>query len=375
MILLIGDYSSVHYELSKALKDKGYSVILISDGDAYKKIKFDVSAPVLKSYNNKLINRLANIFRFFGFFGVKNYLNIKKSIDEINNIEVVQLINPVAISSLGALGNLLLIKYLRKRSTCLSLCALGDDYKWVSACLNKKYKYSALDSVKGNGLRGKFSRVYSLKYIYSPLYFLLDWYTRKKVNIIIPGLLDYKLAHDDDEKTTGIINLPLSELGFRQPVKSKYPLRIFHAWQKGKDLRKGNDVLDKMIYRYISEYGNSKIEYEIVSGVTYDEYLKKYIDSDIILDQIYSYDCGVTGALGMAGGKVVFSGFEIGHFERGINATPDEDELYKNFVKIIDSIELVDLIKNNAYEYADRNHRASSVAEQYLNFWRVTNKY
>lgn len=50
MILLLGDYSSVHYELSEALKKRGFKVLLISDGDDYKKIKCDVLIPGLKKY-------------------------------------------------------------------------------------------------------------------------------------------------------------------------------------------------------------------------------------------------------------------------------------------------------------------------------------
>lgn len=369
MILLLGDYSSVHYELSKALKESGKDVILMSDGDAYKKIKCDIQLPGITASKYKIINRILFVFRFFGFFGLANYFKVKKEIEEIDNINIIQIINPVVIPSLGALGNVLLIRYLRRRAPVLSLCALGDDYHWVKACLDKKFKYSAMDRVKGNGLQGVLSYMYSLKYVFSPLYYLLDRYACSKVDMIIPGLLDYQLAYTDDKKLTSIINLPLSEFGFKAPVSSKYPLKVFHAWQKGKEYRKGNDVLDRVVRRYISEYGNSKLDYEIISGVTYDEYLKKYIESDIVLDQIYSYDCGVTGALGMAAGKVVFSGFEIGHFETGINATPDEDKLYKDLVKIVESLALVDNIKNNAYKYAVENYSASIVADKYLYFW------
>lgn len=369
MILLLGDYSSVHYELSKALKESGKDVILMSDGDAYKKIKCDIQLPGITASKYKIINRILFVFRFFGFFGLANYFKVKKEIEEIDNINIIQIINPVVIPSLGALGNVLLIRYLRRRAPVLSLCALGDDYHWVKACLDKKFKYSAMDRVKGNGLQGVLSYMYSLKYVFSPLYYLLDRYACSKVDMIIPGLLDYQLAYADDKKLTSIINLPLSELGFKEPVSSKYPLKVFHAWQKGKEYRKGNDVLDRVVCRYISEYGNSKLDYEIISEVTYDEYLKKYIESDIVLDQIYSYDCGVTGALGMAAGKVVFSGFEIGHFETGINATPDEDRLYKDLVKIVESLALVDTIKSNAYKYAVENYRASIVADKYLYFW------
>ncbi len=369
MILLLGDYSSVHYELSKALKDKGYDVLLLSDGDAYKKIKCDILLPEIKKLKNKFLNIFMTLFRFFGLFGVKNYFIVKNEIERIENIKVVQLINPVIIPSLGAIGNILLIRYLSKKNIFISLCALGDDYNYVSACLNKKFKYSSMDKMYDNGFKSIAKYLYMLKYVYSPLYTMLDFYARKKVNIIIPGLLDYWIAHKSEKKIRDVIELPISKENFITPKKSKYPLKIFHAWQHGKELRKGNDVFDRVIKRYIREFGDSKISYEIVSGLTYDEYIKKYKDSDIVLDQVYSYDRGVTGALGMASGKVVFSGFEEGHFDLGINATSNEEELYKDFVQLINSLDLVDSIKNNAYNFALEKYDSEVVANKYLKFF------
>lgn len=370
MILLLGDYSSVHYELSKALSEKNVKVLLVSDGDDYKKIKCDILAPSLKSYNSKWVNRALTLFRFTGVFGVFNYLKLRKKIDKLNNIKVVQLINPVVIPSLGALGNILLVKYLRQKAEFMSLCALGDDYKWVSSCLNKKYKYSALDRLREGGIKNKFTYIYSLKYVYSPLYFFLDNYVRSKANIIVPGLLDYEIAYKNEEKLTPIIPIPISSDSFKKPEKSTYPLTVFHAWQKGKDNRKGNDVLDRIVHRYMST-NNDKIIYEVISGLTYAEYLEKYKQADIILDQIYSYDRGVTGALGLAASKVVFSGFEEGNFKIGVNSTPDEDKLFNDFSHLVDSLELVDSIKKEAFDYALACHNSDKVAEQYLKVWGV----
>ena len=366
MILLLGDYSSVHYELSKALKDKGYNVLLFSDGDAYKKIKCDILLPETKKYKNRLLNIIINLLRFSGLFGIKNYFTVKKEIEKINNIKAIQIINPVIIPSLGAIGNILLVRYLSKKNVFLSLCALGDDYKYVSACINKKFKYCPMDRIFENGIKSVGRYLYMLKYVYSPLYFILDLYTRRKVNIIIPGLLDYKIAYENEKNVNEVIELPISKENFMIPKKSKYPLKIFHAWQNGKELRKGNDVLNRMIEKYIQEFGNSKIDYEIINGLTYDEYLKKYKESDIILDQVYSYDRGVTGALAMASGKVVFSGFEEGHFDIGINATPNEDELYKDFIRLVNSLDLVDELKIKAYKFALEKYDSKKVANRYL---------
>lgn len=371
MILLLGEYSSVHSELAVALKSIHEDVVLMSDGDGYKKIGCDVKLPELKVFKPRWLNKLINLFRLTGIFGVKNYFNVKKEIEKVGGVEIVQIVNPVVIPSLGAVGNILLIRFLRKRSSIFSLCALGDDYTWVSACLNGKFKYSAMDRMRDAGILDFEKYLYSLKYIYSPLYRFLDFYARKEVDVIIPGLLDYKIAYGDHKKMAQIIPLPISLGKFSKPKQTKYPVKIFHSWQIGKESKKGNDVLDEIIKKYFREYGAEKIIYEIASNLPYEEYLKKFEDSDIFLDQLYSYDRGVSGVLGMASGKVVFSGFEEGNSSIGINATPDKSALYDTFVKLINNLNDIDRIKCNAYEYAKINHDSIAVAHRYLDAWRA----
>lgn len=369
MILLLGDYSSVHYELSEALKIDGRNVILMSDGDEYKKIKCDIKLPSMKMSKNNFLNKILTCIRFTGFFGVENYLIARREIEALGKIDVAQIINPVVIPSLGAIGNLMLIRFLRKKVRILSLCALGDDYSWVDSCLRRKYKYSALDRLQSAGVKKIINYMYSLKYVYSPMYRFLDFYARCKVDIIVPGLLDYKMAYQNNAKMVNIINIPVASHNFIKPEPVKYPVKIFHAWQKGKENKKGNDLLDEIVQKYIVEHGGDKIQYEIISGIPYNDYLERYRKCDIVMDQIYSYDYGVTGALGMAAGKVVFSGYESGNFDIGINATPDKDQLYKDFCQIINSLELIWKIKNNAYDFAMKKHEAKNVAGEYLKIW------
>ena len=368
MILLIGDYSSVHSELCSELKKNKYNVLLLSDGDSYKQLPYDIKVPDLKFYNSGLINKILTFIRFFGFFGLINYLKIKKILLEIPDINVVQLINPVAIPSLGALGNLLLIRFLRNKCDVISLCALGDDYNWVKACLENKYKYSAMDRLF-HSVDEFLSYINPLKYVYSPLYRYLNHYVIKKCDLIIPGLTDYELAYASHGKVTELIGLPVSNINFNQPKETKYPIKIFHAWQSGKESRKGNEILDKIVKKYISKHGNEKVIYEVVNNLPFNEYLSKYKNSDIIFDQVYSYDRGVTAALGMASGKVVFSGFEDGNFIYGINATADEEKLYCDFVTLIKSIDLIDSIKKNAYQYALKNYSSDIVCKKYIKQW------
>ena len=307
MIVLVGEFSGVHYTLAEALKRKGHEVVLISDGDAYKKFPCDISAPPM--YNGSL-KYFYLIFYYLGVTGLLNYFKLKNKISCINNIMVTQFINPVAIPSLGALGNFLLFRHFKKRSNIVSLCALGDDFNWVMSCLKGVYKYSALDRLFKGGVKGFLKYAYSLKYIASPFFVLLDFYVVKKSNCIVPGLTDYQLAYENKSRVLNKIPLPIDCTNSGAPTVAKYPIKIFHGWQVGKEAKKGNDLLHAAAERCVSYFGSEYVVYEVVGGLPYAEYIKRFNDSDIFLDQVFSYDCGVNALLAMACGKVVFSGFE-----------------------------------------------------------------
>lgn len=370
MIVLIGEYSGVHYCLAEALKRKGHEVILISDGDAYKKFPSDIAVPTAK-YSGA-VKYLHLFLYFFGCTGLLNYLKLKDRLSSIGLVNTVQFVNSVAIPSLGAIGNFLLFRYFKKRADVVSLCALGDDLHWVIACIKKEFKYSALDRLFQGGLKGFLKYSYSLKYILSPMFVLLDLYVVRKSDVIVPGLTDYELAYRKNKKSCGRIPLPIDSKGIVRPEGAKYPVKIFHGWQTGKEAKKGNDLLHAAAMRCMSDLGEDIVSYEVVGGLPYAEYIKKFNDADIFLDQVFSYDCGVNALLAMAHGKVVFSGFEyIQSDEVGVNALPSQDELYADLCDLVKNLSKIDRIKMNAYKYIREHHDSALVADQYLDIWHA----
>ena len=368
VIVLIGEYSGVHYCLAEALKRKGHDVTLISDGDAYKKFPSDITVP--QEHYTGMVKYIHLFLFFLGCTGLINYLKLKKRLSSIANIHTVQFINPVAIPSLGAIGNFLLFINFKKRADVVSLCALGDDRHWVMACIRKKFKYSALDRLFTGGLKGFLKYSYSLKYILSPMFVLLDAYVVSKSDIIVPGLTDYVLPYSNNKKSTGKIPLPIDINSMVRPEGANYPIKIFHGWQTGKEAKKGNDILHAAALKCVSSLGEGVVSYETVGGLPYSEYIKRFKEADIFLDQVYSYDCGVNALLAMASGKVVFSGFESNCVEDiGVNATPSVDEVFHQIVSLIKNKERIDTIKYNAYEYVVKTHESSIVADRYLKVW------
>jgi hypothetical protein len=369
-ILLVGEYSGVHSELAKALNALGHEAVVCSDGDSYKGFTRDISisGPVIKS---KLAIYLNIVKEYLGIRGLILYFKNSEKINRLKNYDVVQIINPVALECFGSIANILLIRKLSKNNKKMYLCALGDDYEWVSGCINGKFKYSALDRLSTK----TFHRyLFSLRYAYGLFFKTLHQTSVKLSDKIIPGLYDYKHVYLDNPKCVDVIPLPISLDKYSTPNKTTYPVKIFHGWQKGKELKKGNDIFAEAVLRLVNELGPDKVEYREVKSVPIDAYYKSYADADIFLDQCFSYDRGMNALLGMAAGKVVFSGFEPEAIKRrmsniGINAIPNSDNVYDELKKLILDTELIDVIKNRAYSYAREEHEAHKVASEYLFVW------
>ncbi|WP_200906577.1 hypothetical protein, partial [Gulbenkiania mobilis] len=194
-------YSSVHTELSLALKQLGHQVTTLSDGDAFKGFVPDIYFGV--TAQSSVVKKIfRSILDFLGIKGLTLLFQKRKILAKCQGYDVVQLINPVTLEPLGALANILFINYLSRKNKKLFLCALGDDYSWVSACLEGRYKYSPLDRIS---IKTLINYRYSLRYVYGFFYRSLDKYVKKKCSAIIPGLLDYKMAHADCHKLTDLI--------------------------------------------------------------------------------------------------------------------------------------------------------------------------
>lgn len=390
-ILLVGDYSGVHSELSRGLKALGHQVVVISDGDGYKNFSRDIdfgknknSSSDEESVKNGALKFLIKKFRsshaieliklireFSGLKGVFSYFKRRKDLDKLKDFDIVQLINPIAIESFGSIANFMLIRKLRNNNKSIFLCALGDDAQWVNSCIRGIYKYSPLDGYNWRRLR---DYSYSMRYKYGFFFGTLNLYCLKVCKKIIPGLYDYKLAYSGNIKCTDVAPLPISENDFCQPNKTSYPVKIFHGWQVGKELRKGNHLIHEAVNKIIAEYGEGMVKYSVAKSIPFSEYRKAFKNSDILMDQCFSYDRGVNATLGMCSGKVVFSGFENGSVildqeKVGINSAQSADDLYLQLKELIENIDLIDEIKFRAHCYSRKYHESKFVASRYIDIW------
>lgn len=382
-VLLIGEYSGVHTSLAKELKKMGHMVYIISDGDGYKKIgepDLFITYTPLRSKIKFFSIILSIYYVLMEFLGLKGFLRAIKYVKEIKDIkdyEVVQLINTRPFSNFSSLGNFILLYFLFKNNKKVFLCALGDDYTWVKYCLDGKPPYSKFDRLELKYI-GKF--LWPLAYVYGFGFKFLDKFVIKKSKKIIPGLFDYYIAYkhsDYKDKLSEIVPLPVNLIHSYQAFTfNNYPIKIFHGWQPGKELAKGNDIFDKAIKKLLLQYPE-KIEYEIVGGIPYDEYLTKFSDSTIYIDQCYSLDRGMNAILGMEAGKVVLTGlddstvnyFGIAMNQCAVDAPPNEYKIFEELENLILNPDVMEKISREAILFVKRHHDSTLVAKKYISIW------
>lgn len=381
-ILLLGEYSGVHNNLRKALIENGYEVLLLSDGDSYKSFDSDIFIKYKHiDSSNTIIKKIIKIYYLIlAYSGFKGTIQIFKHIDSLRKLkgyDVVQLINPIFLSDFGSIVNFAVFLYLKNNNKKIFLCALGDDYFWVKLCLDRKIKYSFFNRMNIRTI-GKY--VYPIRYVYGLLYPQLNKYIAKNCNAVIPGLYDYYMAYESVPNRTSIVPIIIPYLNNDQKIQGgiKEKLSIFHGWQPGKDLRKGNDIFDKAIRRLLKKYPDL-ISYNIVGGVKYEDYIRSFNNSDIFIDQCYSYDRGVNALIGMQAGKVVLSGFESEVKEYYgvkkapiINALPNEDSIYDQIEELIMKPEKVAEYKKSAKDFIKNYHNPEKILHMYFKIW---NKY
>ncbi len=360
-VLLLGDYSGVHYNLYRGLVENDVDVKLISSGDGYKKI------PTQIAWNTENSKKLS---RVLGIHGVK-FMDLNNSIlSSLVDYDVVQVINPNIIEGASINDNYKIFCDLKKNNKKIFLYSCGDDLNWVSSCMfgaKNKYWFNELS-------------FYLSKEVFHPLRYILNPYLRKLCNKvyadvdgIIPGSMDYSWCLGAYNNKKEMIPFPIDIAGIEfKPVRRKYVYNILHGKQPGKEIRKGDAYFIKSVERLAQ-----RLNYKSIGGVPYSKYIELIRDGDIFFDQIHSCDQGVNALLAMACGKVVYSGFSdeflkyynIRENSIGINASDDVLEIECSLENILSNKIDVEEISFGARNFVVENHDHKMIARKFMKVW------
>lgn len=364
-ILLLGEYSNLHYTLGEALREAGHQVLLVSDGDGWKNYPRDIN---LQRKRTGIRGSIPYVWKLF------------RLLPKLRGFDVVQLINPVFLD-LKPRWNEWVFDYLRKHNRRVSLGLFGDDTNILHKTQNNIYfKYTDLYA-GGRRISHPLNRERTRTW-FDPDRIYLTRYISMRADYLIACLYEYHKIYDTQEYFRRLHYAPLPidtcdiPSGFDKDFSNRR-IKVLIGIQKRRGLMKGTDQMLPLFEKLASEHPGL-IELHCVESVPFEEYRRLLKETDILVDQLYSYTPAMNALEAMKHGVIVVSGGEeeayefIGEEELRpiINLRPMEDE--RNYRKLEFLLQRPDQLKRMATEsitYIRKHHDARKVAQCYLRIW------
>ena len=373
-ILLVGEYSRLHNSLQEGLAALGHQVILISTGDYFKKYPSDII--IERSFDTGLARKIKIVIYVLFKFDITSWSMTRqffKNASSLKGFDVVQLINE---SPFGAAvkDEIKMISFLKQNNKKLFLLSCGTDYLSVQHQLSDVNPYSILSNYK-DGKVSKIEFKSILKYT-TPPFKELHQYLFKNIDGVIASDYDYHMPLSGNSKYLGLIPNPIntSKLSVFE-LDTKGPVVIFMGINRTNYHSKGISYFEEALVT-IQQKFPELVHIEVVENLPYDQYIKKYNDAHIILDQVFAYDKGYNALEAMAKAKVVFTGAEPAFMEHykldtpvAINALPNVESLVIALEDLIKHPEKIKEIGLAAHEFVVQHHHHKKVAQQYLDTW------
>lgn len=361
-ILLIGEYSNVHWTLAEGLRTLGHEVCVVSNGDFWKDYRRDIS----------LVRKCTKLG------GISYLLKTYALLPKFKGYDVVQIINPMFLE-IKAERIVPIYRYLKRHNSKIFLGAFGMDAYWVNACKRKPYIFRYSDFNIGDR---EILNDYTIEQA-------ADWQGTAKerlnkeiadsCNGIIAGMYEYHTAYRDyyPHKLT-YIPFPIysDRTSASAPHDGKQKVRFFIGINKSRNIYKGTDIMLRALERVATDYPN---ECEILKAenVPFEQYTNMVNSCDILLDQLYGYSPGMNALLAMSKGKIVVGGAEeecydiLGEKDLRpmVNVVPDEEDVYRQLERLIKEKEKIATMQRDSIEFIEKHHTPEKVAKQYLDFW------
>ena len=362
-ILLIGEYSNVHWTLAEGLRSFGHEVCVVSNGDFWKDYRRDIS-----------------LVRKYGLTGGIEYLiRTYMLLPRFRKYDVVQIINPMFLE-LKAERIAPIYRYLKRNNSKIFLGAYGMDAYWVDACTSvpRTFRYSDFN-IGEREIENDYTKEQSADWKGTPKA-RLNHEIAYSCNGIVAGMYEYHTAYAlrHAEKLT-YIPFPIYPEKKEKDTffTADRKIRFFIGIQKERSIYKGTDIMLRALERVCSRYPE-KCEMLKAENVPFEKYQKMVDDCDVLLDQLYGYSPGMNALLAMSKGKIVVGGAEeecyniLGEKEMHpmINVVPQEEDVYAKLEWLVLNSDKIAEMQRQSVEFIEKHHHPQSVAKRYIEFWQ-----
>lgn len=364
-ILLIGEYSNLHWGLAEGLREIGHEVCVISNGDFWKNYKRDISLVRQKEKT---------------FSGIRYLCKAISLLPHLRDYDIVQLINPMFLE-LKAEFIIYFYKYLRKYNDKIFLGAFGMDSLWVKAGIEKKiFRYSDFN-IGNKPIDNKYTRELINDWSGDTPKERLNYMIANDCNGIIAGMYEYYAAYKEiyGKKLTYIpMPINISQTEIQKNKEEDNNLKFFIGIQKERSQYKGTDIMLKALLRIKNKYPE-QCKILKAENVPFEEYSKMINNCDILLDQLYGYSPGMNALLAMVKGKIVVGGAENECYELlkeeelrpMVNVFPNEEDVYKKLESLILLPKKeIKRMQQESRLFVKKHHDCRKIAKQYTEFWK-----
>lgn len=367
----------MHSNLADGLRQLGHEVTLVSHGYGWRRFPGqDVVLERRRDINGKLSFLL--------------YLwQVLRLLPTWRGYDVVQL-SHCSFLELRGRHVLPFYRFLRRHNRKIVMCSCDVDYHILDQVdHHDALRYSEFkvgDELRRNSnidpLREQYEEVVTPQGTRQGWNTELSRYVSRDCDAIVPILYEYWTCYDKvyPEKTR-FIPLPIlpaktlsthaldAEFGDR-------PVRLFIGLQRDRMLFKGTDILLRAAQDTARVFPDM-CTLQIAENVPYAEYERLMNDSDVLIDQLYSYTPAMNALIAMSKGLVVVSGGEPENYEilqetelrPIINVLPTYESCCDALRDLITHRERIPMLKRQSLEYVRRHHDYLKVARQYADLY------
>lgn len=301
-ILLLGEASYLHNTLKKGLLERGHQVVLVSDGNNWHNSPRDIDL-------RRNMNRWGKLSGLMVLWKILTHLSTfcGNDIVQIHNYQFVPLM---------PFWNKWIFKFLKVTNHKVVKGCWGDDPQIFKMQAKGIPAYSdtfwngQLQNIEANKKRIAEQMMPSFKECW--------YYTSIHADALVPCLYEYYLCYHIPvfQSKLHYISLPM-EIPFEDKLAIKENeniIKVLVGLQPKREFLKGALKIAQFVETVAKKHPN-KIEINYVQGVPYEEYCRMIAESDVIVDQFYSYTPSMNSLAAMARGTVVIGGGEEEYYQ------------------------------------------------------------
>lgn len=359
----------MHSNLAEGLRALGHEVTLVSQGYGWRRF----------TGQDQLLERRRDINGKLSFL---LYLwKVLKLLPTWRNYDIVQLSHSGFLELRGK-HVLPFYRYLRRHNKKIVMVSCDVDYHVLDQIENNgALRYSEFrinDELRHNDnvehLRKQYVNGWNTE---------LSRFVSKDCDAIVPILYEYWTCYNKvyPEKTKfiplPIIMSPTVTLPIKGEGSGRGSIKLFLGLQRDRMQIKGTDILLKAAEQVAKDYPEL-CELQVVENVPYTEYEQIMSDSDVLIDQLYSYTPAMNALTAMSKGLVVVGGGEPENYEilgeeecrPIINVLPNYDDVYAKLSDLVHHKERIPELKRQSVEYVRKHHDYIKVAQQFEDLYK-----